>query len=129
MRSSAVGGFPEGAFRRHIRSLKKLAAFAGVAFSVDAIKNWAVAAIDAADQVSAQMAKTGFSARSAIALRPRAARRPSGLIGGLSTLQTNLQAITDYTDATSGALKALGLTAAQLKGQPPTTQLETSRNQ
>ncbi len=71
------------------------------------------------------MAKTGFSAPQVQLLGGlEQLAGASGLIGGLSTLQTNLQAITDGTDATSGALKALGLTAAQLKGQLPTTQLE-----
>ena len=65
-----------------------------------------------------------FRLAGAIARRRRELAGASGLIGGLSTLQTNLQAITDGTDETSAALKALGLTAAQLKGQLPTTQLE-----
>ena len=121
----SLHGVGEVDFGHLFGELKQLAAAFGVAFGVDKIKDWTVAAIDAADKVSSQAAKTGFSTGQVQVLGGlETLAGSSDLIDGLSKLETNLRAITDGTDETSQALKVLGLTANQLKGQLPTTQLE-----
>jgi hypothetical protein len=107
--------------------LVRVAALAGITFSVDALKNWVEQTVAAGDALDKEAAKFGKSLEDIQQLHGVAAiSGASGpdLVSNLSTLQGELRKSKDDAEETANAFAAIGLSFDKMKGKSPLALLE-----